>query len=189
MHKKGKQRTWLFAKYCQVYETNILNFKIANLLPPNSEHINCTGCIFYLLILRFQREALSFKPVPSVYPGLWKCFLYSSGWTKRIRIKVTGTSTWNHFPAQLSKRPAPRKGSQSFWNGTDVLVRYVCKHTHFTVCLWLHKPCEIACWQCWLRADSECHAWITAATSCSTWGLLWESPNWYYPAFKLSLGT
>lgn len=34
MHKKGKQRTRLFAKYCQVYETNILNFKIVILLSP-----------------------------------------------------------------------------------------------------------------------------------------------------------
>lgn len=31
--------------------------------------------------------------------------------------------------------------------------------------------------------------WITSATSCSTWDFLWESPNWYYPAFKLSLET
>lgn len=35
MHTEGKQRTWLFAKYCKVYGKNIVNFRRANLLSLN----------------------------------------------------------------------------------------------------------------------------------------------------------
>lgn len=55
MHTEGKEKTRLFAKYCQVYETNIVEEQICFLL--SSNHINYTGSVFYQLMPHFQREA------------------------------------------------------------------------------------------------------------------------------------
>lgn len=64
------------------------------------------------------------------------------------------------------------------------------KHTGFAGCLWLPKPPDsLWCADSGLTQRKNAMYWITSATCCSTWEFLWESPNWYYQAFKLSLET
>lgn len=64
------------------------------------------------------------------------------------------------------------------------------EHTCFAGCLWLPKPWDsLWCADSGLTQWKNAMYWITSATSCSTWEFLWESPNWHYQAFKLSLET
>lgn len=116
------------------------------------------------------------------------------------------TSTWTSkcFPAHFKSSFWIMPSHQLFYTkevsctakGLTALVGWGwgayrrCGSTCFAACLWLPKPWHsLWCAKSGLTQKKNAMYWITSATSCSNWEFLWESPNWYYQALKLSLET
>jgi len=131
--------------------------------------------------------------------------LYSAGWAKRIRYQVTV----RHINLRTLSCPFHEHlfneafSLSAIWHWVTAL--------HLTALVkwgWrarrirteAHPSLQPACGcpspeTAGCRADSgltqrkSATYCITSASSCSTWDFLQESPNWRYPAFKLSLET